>query len=359
MSGDQQTPSDPGTSLQATTYYTFNETGNIMMASTYDGSNGLPASVQDVFAEVSVFFAAMTKAISTTINPATNKPYSLYDYAAVNHVIQSSGLFILVTEETMDYTSSSVGADFSKELLTAVLSLADGGASVASFAQGLISSAAANSTDGKIHVGASGSDQKSKVCNITFVCEYLLGMPAISAIVAYVDLEKVKDVVDVGPCFKGQAYKEEITIYKDTYLFVTPTFIKKYSGDLDSVISDPSYTQFISYLQSNLTNMAIISSVTDGNSTPVADNTLKADATYNINGFNFGASATGNTVYLGLRKSGSTANKFTMSKWSTTQVQFKKPASGFTATGSHSLYLYRKGSDKPIAITAEQFTVAS
>jgi hypothetical protein len=40
-----------------------------MLASTKIGSDKLSDSMRDVFGEVAVFFAAMTKAISTTIDP--------------------------------------------------------------------------------------------------------------------------------------------------------------------------------------------------------------------------------------------------------------------------------------------------
>ena len=43
--------------------FVFNETGNIMMATTDLTSDTIEQSVRDVFAEVSVFFAAMTKAL--------------------------------------------------------------------------------------------------------------------------------------------------------------------------------------------------------------------------------------------------------------------------------------------------------
>ena len=43
--------------------FVFNETGNIMMSTTDLTNEVIEQSVKDVFAEVSVFFAAMTKAL--------------------------------------------------------------------------------------------------------------------------------------------------------------------------------------------------------------------------------------------------------------------------------------------------------
>ena len=43
--------------------FVFNETGNIMMSTTDLTNETIEQNVKDVFAEVSVFFAAMTKAL--------------------------------------------------------------------------------------------------------------------------------------------------------------------------------------------------------------------------------------------------------------------------------------------------------
>lgn len=181
--------------VQATKKYVFNETGNIMLSSTALEGQTIPDEVRAVFSEVSVFFAAMTKAISESIDPKTGKNYSLYDYDAMQNVIDGSGLFVHVTEEDIVHKSSSFGADFSKELIEGILGLA-AGAGALSFAQGMIASM------GKagLNIGGSHSSSSSKVANIVFICEYLLGMPIISAMVVSVDKEANKQAFHIGPC---------------------------------------------------------------------------------------------------------------------------------------------------------------
>lgn len=125
--------------LEATKYFIFNQTGNIMMSSTIDSSSDMSDKVQRIFAEVSVFFAGMSRAMSSTKNPATGKPYSLYNYAALESIIKGSGLFVHVTEEDVTHTSKSGGATFSKELIESLLGLATGTGQLA-FASAMISS---------------------------------------------------------------------------------------------------------------------------------------------------------------------------------------------------------------------------
>ncbi len=244
--------------IEATKYYVFNETGNIMMSSTLDANTPMSEEVQKVFAEVSVFFAAMSRAITTTMNPKTGKPYSLYNYTALQNVISGSGLFVHVTEEDVSHTSKSGGVTFSKELLESLLGLATGTGEMA-FASAMISSIGKEG----LTISASTETDKSAVGNIVFVCEYLLGMPSISAIVVYADMEKNKTAFQVGPCIKGQSSSINLQMHKDTYMFVTPAFIHEYAGDLDSINSDGQYLELVNWLSGLVLQTPTVFNVAD------------------------------------------------------------------------------------------------
>lgn len=238
--------------IEAVKRYVFNETGNIMLASTDDKSDTIQDSVRNVFAEVAVFFAAMTKAISQTVNPNGKRDsngnlpfYSMYNYDALSAIIEGSGYFVHVNEEDVSYSTSSWGANFSKELIEAILGLATGADALA-FATAMVNSV------GKEGLSISGQRKSltSKVGNIIFVCEYLLGMPIVSAIVMTSDSKTVSQQFKLGPCFREQSKSTKMVVHKDTYMFVTPTFIKQYAGELSSIMNDPAYLKLISELES-------------------------------------------------------------------------------------------------------------
>jgi hypothetical protein len=257
----QPPPKNPH-NIEATKYYVFNQTGNIMMSSTIDSNTPISEEVQKIFAEVSVFFAGMSRAMSTTLNPITGKPYSLYNYAALKSVIKGSGLFVHVTEEDVTHTSKSGGATFSKELIESLLGLATGTGALG-FATSMIHSIGKEG----LTISASNDHTDNKVCNIVFVCEYLLGMPSVSAIVVYADMTKNETSFQVGPCIKGHSESIKLELHKDTYMFVTPTFIHEYAGDLDSINSDAKYLQMISWLEGLLLRTPTIFNLADkGNS---------------------------------------------------------------------------------------------
>ena len=243
-------PTDASKSVELTKYFTFNETGNILLATTVGASAEVDESVKKVFGEVSVFFAAMTKAITSTPNPDAKSPpanYSLYNYFALERVIDASGCFIDVTEQDVTHTTKSCGAELSKELLNGVLGLATGVGAM-NFALGMMSSIGQEG----LKLSASSDASKNKVGNIIFVCEYLMGMPSISAIVVYLDANKHSAQLALGPCFKANVNTFTLTMHKDTYMFVTPAFIHEYAGDLGSISSDDAYGALVKGMQASL-----------------------------------------------------------------------------------------------------------
>ena len=256
---------DPN-NVQVPKGFVFNETGNIMMATTDMQSHEIEQSVRDVFAEVSVFFAAMTRALENyskdsndgmtghhdgsiphTVSGAPYN-YSLYDYKNLKTVIDSSGCFVQVNEEDITHTTESFGATFSKELVEAVLGLATGTGELA-FAKAMVSSVG----QAGFKISQSSTHDEKKVANIIFVCEYLLGMPVISAIVITADMNEHTQALSVGPCFSESSSKITLKIHKDTYMFVTPAFITKYSPDLISGMNDPKFVELVNIFEGYLT----------------------------------------------------------------------------------------------------------
>jgi len=345
--------------IEAKKYFVFNETGNIMMASTVDTDNEISEEVRKVFAEVSVFFAGMSRAMTTTINPKTGKPFSLYNYEALLHVIAGSGLFVHVTEEDVTHENHGYGADFSKELLEALLGLATGTGALG-FASAMISSIGKEG----LSISENGQTDESKVGNIVFVCEYLMGMPSVSAIVVYADMKKNEEAFQAGPCLKVHKRKVTLEMHKDTYMFVTPTFIHEYAGDMDSINSDPKYLEMVSWLSGLLLQTAEIFNVADaGNGYTSVPNgySLVPGSTYTLQGQFLPTKEVPdeenhpNDKYS-LKFSNGSGATFDAQVWSTDQIKFE--VSGSQSDRSPIEVIFTKdGEEKTIAISNESFTV--
>lgn len=286
--------------------FIFSATGNIMISTTEDSSADIDQSVRGVFNEVSVFFAAMTKAISTTKRPGNDDNYTLYDYTALEKVIDGSGCFIHCTQEDIKYTSNSFGADFSKELISALLGLPKGGGSLA-FAQAMLASMGKEA----VKIAGDKSTDENRIGNIVFVCELLFGMPIISAIVVYVDNKIAKTTFEAGPCVHIESQQITMEMHKGVYMFVTPAFIRKYSDDFNSITESDGYGKYVAYLQSLLTSSIVVSSLQIKNGATVTDGKLKVNQSYTLVGNSFGTNE--GTITIGGKK----AN---ISNWSNTTI---------------------------------------
>ncbi len=242
-----------GGNIPATKQFVFNETGNIFVATTIDGnttpgqeSGTVSANALQAFEEVSVFFAAMTKSIGSTINPATQKNYSLYDYSALNKVIENSGLFALITQEEIQYESSSWGASLSMEFVKALIGFAAPSSLISAFSS-LIRSMGKEA----ISMGGQKSNSESKVGTVIFVCEYLLGAVSITTLLVYADVNENSQAFQIGPCF--QEHSENITwhLNKDTYLFIPPSFIKQ-ANSMNEAMANPDFLTLVNTLKGTL-----------------------------------------------------------------------------------------------------------
>jgi hypothetical protein len=294
--------------------FVFNQTGNIMVSTTQDPSVPLSGDVMDVFNEVSVFFAAMTKAITNTPNPKNNnEPYSIFNCDALEKIIDGSGCFVEVTKEEVTYQSHSFGLSFSRDLLIALLGLPGGGAMT--FASSMVASVGQEG----LRISSSETEKSSKVGSMIFICEYLMGMPIVTVVYLYTDTETVSRTVRVGPCAKATSTSVTMNINKDVYYFVTPALIKKYAKDLDTLIGNAEYGEFISYLESVLKGGCFVEGIYDG-SNKITNSTVTVGKTYIIKGAGFGITG---SLTLG---EDNAKKELSWSEWNDSSIEFAVPS---------------------------------
>lgn len=280
--------------------FIFNETGNIMVVQSPNEEGELSDEAKELFQEVSVFFAAMTKTISQTVNPAKalakaeepakykdlNIYYSIYDYDALEAIINGSGYFVHVNREDIHHKRTAKSIEISTSLIEGVLGITmpQGGLNLA---QKIISSMGQHANE-TVKFSKETSTKKNKLANIVFVCENLFGVSLTSAIIVTLDMEEASKKYEAGPCIKAGEQTLDLKIHKDTYMFVPPKFISKYAGELSKVKNDPDYLQLISDF-SHLLNRTpdikgIINDTPIGNREYLINNTLKSGSAYRIVG---------------------------------------------------------------------------
>ncbi|MBO0331458.1 hypothetical protein [[Muricauda] lutisoli] len=335
-------------------HYVFNETGNIMLSSTEPITSNIDSSAKDLFEEVAVFFAAMTKAITSTTKPGATPPYkptdyyTIYDYVPLENIVNRSGMFVNVHREDMTYTMEKDTVSINIKFVEAVLGVAltDGigaGALLATL----------NAMGKQATFSYNRTKKTDKIGNILFVCEYLLGLPIVSVLYLYLDESETMKVVKFSPCFTATSKNTDLAIHKDTFLFVVPSWIKKYAGDLSSIDQDVEYKLLVNQLESYISTMPIILSVEK-----VTHNTLTKGQTYTIKGVNFGKTK-GKLFLNGIEQdvvSSGNVHNHTYS-WTDSTISFTAtlPANGNTTTGP--IVVETAGKSPLVGTSVQDYTI--
>jgi len=228
--------------IPATKQFVVNATGNLFVAATLNSTGEASAPIsgeaEEAFGQVSVFFSAMTKAMAEAGT-------GLYNYDAINRLVSASGLFVRVTESTIDFESKQKGITLGSQLIQALLGLSGGLAAIGKSLMDMIMGMGRES----VKIAADTTSESKKVGTVIFVCEYLLGTVSITPIVISVDADTAKGLWEAGPCLKAESSRIKMKIDKAVYLFVPPSFVKHASA-LNEAMSDPEFNNLVESMKS-------------------------------------------------------------------------------------------------------------
>ncbi|WP_440053480.1 hypothetical protein ACSLBF_11190 [Pseudoalteromonas sp. T1lg65] len=250
-----------------TKHYVFNETGNIMLCATADSIDSFDDNIKSAFMDVSIFFAAMTKALSSTENPVTKKPFSIFNYQAVKNMLASSGVFVETNVEEGYFASEGVGGALGAELIKTVLNR-NFDDNQLSFAKGMLNGMGYQGVDEQTWASLEPSHQDlCRSGNIFFIGELLLGLPQTSAVLINIEPHSVDE--DSGQMdsdhqslfklgLKNEKKHQSMgktrnwKYKKRTYLFIPPRFFENNIARLGNVES-PEFADYVKTLEQSLT----------------------------------------------------------------------------------------------------------
>jgi len=250
----QQSASNRSSYTPLQKYYAFNETGNVMVCTTHEGADAMNENLKSMFLDMSIFFAAMTKAI-TSHRHKDGSSGSIYSSDALQNILNKSEFFVQVKTETINASSKAVGHSMSKELTESLLGRKFDETRL-NFSHGLFNSMSAQ-LQTKSDQGAAGT--------IFFICESIMGLPMVSAVVLELKsadgdgkkngkkIEGKKSIPDLLKMEEGGVSKgihREWTFTKHTYLFISP---KSISGvNFPDPGDDAEYQTLVSSLKQNV-----------------------------------------------------------------------------------------------------------
>lgn len=255
-------------------YYMFNETGNIMLCTSERNIGGFDEDIKNSFIDVTVFFAAMSKAIHTTKNPKTDAYYSIYNYQAVKNVLLSSGMFIEVNVEENAFESEGVGESLGKAFLQHALNRNFGDVNLP-FTRAMFNGMKYQHSLNKAtsHQDIASDARYFRGGSIFFICEILMGIPQTTAVLLNIEPESEEDtdaeqkhlgksanMFDLGCKYENehqpQHQNRRWKFKKRSYLFVPPKFIANNSASLSNG-DNAQVSALVEKLQEGLKNKSL------------------------------------------------------------------------------------------------------
>lgn len=213
---------------EASVQFRLNQTGNIFYATS---SKELAQESKDLFNSVTVLFSAMTAALS-------KKGKDLFDYDVWGSVIKQSGFFIEVQKFQKELTIENNSVTIDTQVVQQILPGLKSGNSMD------IATSVLSALSGKYSVDK--FDAKSKFAHLLFICEELFGAPSVTIRLFFASKESHK-LLTSSPCHKSASSKIVQTQQADTFLFVDPKTIAKFSAQFAA--SNPDYEALIAKLQ--------------------------------------------------------------------------------------------------------------
>lgn len=246
---------------EAQRYFLLNETGNVLISTSLSPSGRLPDATLDLFSEALAHLATVFYAVAGAKDPSTGEPFSLYNYGALKRVLDAHPVFIRMSSDQPRSPLSDVrgspllllasqpqeSADLppkeSPTWLEDRVKLSRDAMGIDDSRQNLLKLRAIHThmrAEAKrleatrpMLVGAVGLTEEPRpipwprpdeveVGFVTLYCECLMGVSLVSVRLAHSH-------------WRAYLSSAATTMDQDTYLFVSPSQLKKASADINNL----------------------------------------------------------------------------------------------------------------------------
>jgi hypothetical protein len=223
---------DSTKNVEISKYWTFNQTGNIMVSSTVQEEKDLRDAVVVEFQKVSVLYDAISTAIARKKKTykVVDKDVSLglFDYEAISALMAQSGFFTLMHEEDRTFEKSSSSMSIDAAMISEMLVAFSGAGPVMDIAKNVIRTMGGKAQ--KLDVSESSTNKKVRIGHLLFVCEDCMGMPLINIQVISTSLDQLSWIVKT-PCSSTEHAKITMEYKMETFMFIDPQYIAQFSHE--------------------------------------------------------------------------------------------------------------------------------
>ncbi|CAH9049510.1 hypothetical protein PSECIP111854_00144 [Pseudoalteromonas sp. CIP111854] len=192
----------------------FNATGNILISSVCPPNQPLPEAVQSTFNQGAAFVASAMRAVSTTINPVTNQPYSIFNHFALSRVLAGSGHFTKLSEQSLTLPNTVFSNADHCQLFSSLFNINFSSACIP-FAQALTTQFAQHANE----MAARSHPTELKTAHLVLCCEYISGLACVSVVLISLNNEQHQVHLAKRPCLNNQHRLPDWTIEKEHFLY--------------------------------------------------------------------------------------------------------------------------------------------
>lgn len=214
-------------------YYTFDQTGSIMLSTTESNYSEIDPDVKELFKKAGVFLAAVVAALS-------RKNKTLFDYDALDQIITKSGIFANLDRQDREFNYSSTELTLNTAIISDALANINALGGALDIAKRII-----DSLGSKIRAASSSTSDSKKIAHLLLICENLMGLPIVTVSIFYVDSKETQEV-SKSNCHEHVHNAVKFKYYQSIYMFVEPGYISKFSEEFKK---DPAYEELISQLE--------------------------------------------------------------------------------------------------------------
>ncbi|MFC3034418.1 hypothetical protein ACFOEE_18075 [Pseudoalteromonas fenneropenaei] len=193
----------------------FNATGTVLIVQHQNTTELLSEAAQALLFSAQAGLATILRALSTTLNPLTNQPYSIFNYHALQLLLSQGGRYIPVYANEVSIAHCQFQAQQHGDIATTLLGYPLTDAELP-FAAGLMSRFANSAKQMQQYQ----HPQLRKACHAILCLEVLNGAPSVSLLLLSLDVQQHQQHLAQLPCHKSSNHCPDWQVRKEVYSFV-------------------------------------------------------------------------------------------------------------------------------------------
>ena len=200
------------TAQRNTIYNLINESGLLLIRTDIPSHEVLPQFILQELSSTLIYFTGMLRALSATKNPHSGKPYSLYNFHAIESLLLASKHFKSIGKEKKSFLTDRYAHEFSQELYHRIFGVDFHHKELRN-----ISSLLMNLGTEAERMIENDSVEEFKVGCCLIVFEYIDGIPKTYIQTVHLDCKKHKRSIQARPCQQKKSCPTAWTLYLESF----------------------------------------------------------------------------------------------------------------------------------------------